>query len=91
MPLSFITKCLFSPFTILSVLGLNRLIFAPCYALKRTPPFPAINLLWGDGCKLHIEARKVIGCPKQAGGPAALHYQKEGDTDPAAGYKVFVG
>lgn len=32
----------FSPLTILSVLGLIRLIFAPWFALKSVPPFPEI-------------------------------------------------
>lgn len=34
---------------------------------------------------------KGIGCLKQVGGPDALHCQKEGDTYPATGYRVFVG
>lgn len=33
-------NCLFRPLTILSVLGLIRLIFAPWFALEMAPPFP---------------------------------------------------
>lgn len=40
MPLRFATNCRFSPLTILSVLGLIRLIFAPWFALEVVPPFP---------------------------------------------------
>lgn len=42
MPLGFTTNHLFSLLTILSVLGLIRLIFAPWFALKMAPPFPEI-------------------------------------------------
>lgn len=54
MPLGFATNRLFSPLTILSVLGLMRLIFAPWFVLKMAPPFPEI-ISWGDGCKPHAE------------------------------------
>lgn len=83
MPLSFTTKCPFPPLMIRSVLGLNRLIFAPCFALNRAPPFPAIIPTGDTDANFTWNCGKGIGCPKQAGGPAALHCKKEGDTDPA--------
>lgn len=83
MPLSFTTKCPFPPLMILSVLGLNRLIFAPCFALRRAPPFPAIISTGHMDANFTLSCGKGIGCPKQAEGPAALHCKKEGNTDPA--------
>lgn len=74
---------------ILSVLGLNTLIFAPCFALKRAPPFPAIISTGDMDANFTLKCGKGIGCPKQAGSPAALHCQKEEDTDPAT--VVLVG
>lgn len=89
-PLNFTTKCLFSPLMILLVLGLNRLIFAPCFALKRATPFPA-NISPGEmDANFTLNRGKGIGHPKKAGGPCCPT-QKEGDTDPATGYRVFVG
>lgn len=63
MPLSFTPKCFFSPLMILSVLGLNRLIFAPCYALKTAPPFPAMISPGETDANFTLNRGKVIGCP----------------------------
>lgn len=63
MPSGFTTKCLFSPLMILSVLGLDRLIFAPCFALKRAPPFPEIISPGEMDANSTLNRGKGIGCP----------------------------